>query len=129
MLTTSAGKRAWLEPHLGHASGPCVARTRSATAICCSRVASAGEPTPPLASHVDCLNCRPPYFPLPVSACQSLPDSHSATASQSTLSAYATPVAGSTNDEIPTTMTAALANDLARLLGLNIPPKVTTYHL
>lgn len=34
-------------PHLGHAPGPCVLRTSSATAICSSRLASAGLPTPP----------------------------------------------------------------------------------
>src|ERR1700739_1098141 len=69
-------------PHFGHASSPWSARTRLATAICCSRDASAGLPTPPYRAQVPGLNCSPPYSPFPVLACQLPPDSHCATASQ-----------------------------------------------
>src|SRR5262245_45435271 len=77
------------EPHFGHAPSPWVRSTFSATAICCSREAIAGDPTPPLAAQVAGLNCRPPYMPLPVFVDQLPPDSHWAIASQSTESALA----------------------------------------
>ena len=48
------------EPHFGHAFMPCVRSTFSATRICSSREAVAGEPTPPLEAQVAGLNCRPP---------------------------------------------------------------------
>src|SRR5271166_1042923 len=70
------------EPHFGHASRPWSARTRLATAICCSLDAAAGLPTPPYWAQVRGLNCNPPYSPFPVLACQFPPDSHCATASQ-----------------------------------------------
>ena len=44
----------------GQAPQPCEARTRSATAICCSRLAPDAEPFPPWARQVDGENCRPP---------------------------------------------------------------------
>src|ERR1700712_4331404 len=80
------------DPQVGHALAPCLAITFSATRICSSRDAEAGEPTPPLAAQVACLNCRPPAKPLPVLAAQLPPDSHCATASQFMLSACAVPV-------------------------------------
>src|SRR6185312_9895607 len=80
-------------PHWGHASRPWSASTRLATAICCSRDAAAGLPTPPCSTQVCGLNCSPPYAPLPVLACQLPPDSHCATASQLGVGAApATPV-------------------------------------
>src|SRR4029077_19692872 len=69
-------------PHFGHASSPWSARTRLATAICSSLDAAAGLPTPPYLAQVAGLNCKPPYSPFPVLACQLPPDSHCATASQ-----------------------------------------------
>src|SRR6201997_1316692 len=69
-------------PHFGHGSRPSSAKTRLATAICCSLDAAAGLPTPPYRAHVPGLNCSPPYSPFPVLAFQLPPDSHCAIASQ-----------------------------------------------
>src|SRR5271157_3023375 len=82
------------EPHFGHGSSPSCAKTRLATAICCSLDAAAGLPTPPYWAQVPGLNCSPPYSPFPVLACQLPPDSHCATASQlgAVGAAFATPV-------------------------------------
>src|SRR5208283_503652 len=81
-------------PHFGHGSSPSSAKTRLATAICCSLDAAAGLPTPPYWVQVPGLNCSPPYSPFPVLACQLPPDSHCATASQlgAPGAALATPV-------------------------------------
>src|SRR5689334_12905544 len=87
----TAGLAPWA-PHLGHALRPCVRRTFSATRICSARDAVAGLPTPPFDDQVACLNCRPPYAPLPELVAQLPPDSHRAMASQFTLSALAVPV-------------------------------------
>jgi hypothetical protein len=64
---------------------PCECRTFSATRICSSRLAPAGEPEPPLAAQVLDVNCRPPEYPLPLLMPQFPPDSHCAMASQFTL--------------------------------------------
>src|SRR3984893_13583179 len=69
-------------PQTGQAPSPWVRKTFRATAICSSRLAAAGDPTPPFAAPGLGLNCRPPYWPLPVSADQFPPDSHWAIASQ-----------------------------------------------
>ena len=71
-------------PQTGQAPMPCPSRTRSATAICCSRDACCGVPLPPNAFQVDAVNCRPPKKPLPVFAAQLPEDSHWAIASQFT---------------------------------------------
>src|ERR1700731_1371953 len=47
-------------PHTGQALIPWLCSTFSATRICSSRDAPAGEPLPPLARHVPIVNCRPP---------------------------------------------------------------------
>ena len=47
-------------PQAGQAPSPWVRKTFRATAICSSRLAAAGDPTPPLAAQVLGLNCRPP---------------------------------------------------------------------
>src|ERR1700733_3398528 len=78
---SAVGRPDWA-PHFGHASRPWSARTRLATAICSSLDAAAGLPTPPYRAQVAGLNCKPPYSPFPVLACQLPPDSHCATASQ-----------------------------------------------
>ena len=44
----------------GQAPMPCERTTFSATRICSSREAPAGEPLPPLACQVPMVNCRPP---------------------------------------------------------------------
>ena len=44
----------------GHAPGPWVCRTFSATRICSAFEAWSARPLPPLASQVLCENCRPP---------------------------------------------------------------------
>src|ERR1700751_4135787 len=105
-------------PHFGHASSPWSARTRLATAICCSRDASAGLPTPPYRAQVPGLNCSPPYSPFPVLACQLPPDSHCATASQlgGTGAALATPahiaIEAATNPPTMTDRTRGLQNSI-----------------
>src|SRR5246127_452265 len=114
-------------PHFGHASSPWSARTRLATAICCSRDASAGLPTPPYRAQVPGLNCSPPYSPFPVLACQLPPDSHCATASQfgAAGAALARPV-GDVNDAatIPPTM-RDLMRGLQRFLMSSKSPGVS----
>src|SRR6478735_231582 len=65
----------------GQAPQPWEAWTRSATAICCSRLAFSGEPVPPYADQVLEVNCRPPEKPLPVLVDQLPPLSHCASAS------------------------------------------------
>src|ERR1700747_1950846 len=102
------------EPHFGHASSPWSPRTRFAAAICSSRDAAAGLPTPPYWAQVPGLNCSPPYSPFPVLACQLPPDSHCATASQlgAPVAALATPV-----DEVSDAATTApTMADLTRRL-------------
>src|ERR1700739_957213 len=114
-------------PHFGHASSPWSARTRLATAICCSRVASAGLPTPPYRAQVPGLNCSPPYSPFPVLACQLPPDSHCATASQfgAAGAALATPV-DEGNDTATTMPTMAdLTRGLQSFLMSSISPGVS----
>src|SRR6476646_2679664 len=71
-------------PQAGHAPGPCVASTRSATAICCSLVAkfaAGANSPPPCALQVLGENCTPPWYPLPVLMAQLPPDSQLATLS------------------------------------------------
>src|SRR5262249_32923404 len=73
-------------PHTGHAPRPWVASTRSATAICCSFVASWADGAyspPPCEAHVPAANCTPPKKPLPVLIPQLPPDSQRATWSHS----------------------------------------------
>jgi hypothetical protein len=95
---------------LGQALMPCAALTRSATWICCSRLASSGWPEPPKARHVESVNCRPPPKPLPVLMPQSPPLSHWARASQS-VSAWAagaaSRAAGTTGAPAATTASVA----------------------
>jgi hypothetical protein len=50
-----AGAPPWA-PHFGHAPGPWLASTFSATRICSALEAAAGDPTPPLELHVAGLN-------------------------------------------------------------------------
>src|ERR1700722_13486876 len=85
------GRPDWA-PHFGQGSTPWSAKSRLATAICCSLDAAAGLPTPPYWTQVAGLNCNPPYAPFPVLACQLPPDSHWAIAPQlGGLRAVATP--------------------------------------
>lgn len=112
-------------PHVGHASNPCSARTRLATAICCSREAAAGLPTPPNAAQVAGLNCSPPYLPFPVLAAQLPPDSHCATASQFGLGpAWATAVESDMDAVTSPAAMADLMSGLAILVMLDISPEV-----
>ena len=74
-----------LREHTGQAPQPCLASTRSATAICSARLAwwadGANWP-PPKPRQVDGENCRPPWYPLPVLMFHRPPLSHCATRSQ-----------------------------------------------
>ena len=58
-----------LREQTGHAPQPWPASTRSATMICCSRLAwsaAAANCAPPKARHVEDVNWSPPKNPLPV---------------------------------------------------------------
>ena len=68
---------------VGQAFMPCSALTRSATAICSSRLALWACPSPPKDFQVDGVNCSPPENPLPVLIDQSPVLSHWASSSQS----------------------------------------------
>src|SRR5580693_1158855 len=115
---SAVGRPDWA-PHFGHASNPCSARTRLATAICSCLEAAAGLPTPPYWAQVAGLNCRPPYSPFPVLAAQFPPDSHCATASQlgDAGAASATPADGPSDTAISPPTKAALTRGLLSLLS------------
>ena len=71
-----------LREQAGQAPQPCLASTRSATTICCSRHAWWATPVPPKARQVPGVNCRPPLKPLPVLMAQLPVLSHCASLSQ-----------------------------------------------
>src|ERR1700742_1972977 len=113
-------------PHFGHASTPSSAKTRLATAICCSRDAAAGFPTPPYRAQVAGLNCSPPYSPFPVLACQLPPDSHCAIASQLGVGAApATPVDGAIDAATIPPTKAVLTRGLQSLLMSSFSARVS----
>lgn len=100
--STVAAGACWVSPadseHCPHAWGPWVPSTRSATAICCERLARSGRSAksrPPEEFHCSCVNESPPYDPLPELALQEPPLSHSATLSHVEVSAALAPVAAS----------------------------------
>src|ERR1700737_2918893 len=115
-------------PHTGQAPRPWLARTRSPTAICCSRVAwfavGANSP-PPCAAQVPCENCSPPRYPLPVLMPQLPPDSQPATRSHSpSVAADAWPASAMPPPPITAPVNASLATLMFEVVGLRCRPLI-----